>query len=62
MAWGAFDKLRKGLSKTRRGLVGRLTDLFGGRVRLDTETLDGIEEVIAHGDTKASIRLADSRR
>lgn len=62
MAWGAFDKLRKGLSKTRRGLVGRLTDLFGGRVRLDTETLDGIEEMLIGADlgVQASLRIVQT--
>lgn len=61
MAWG-FDKLRKGLSKTRRGLVGQLTDLFGGRVRLDTETLDGIEEMLIGADlgVQASLRIVQT--
>ncbi|HPF35093.1 MAG TPA: signal recognition particle-docking protein FtsY [Candidatus Krumholzibacteria bacterium] len=62
MAWGAFDKLKKGLKKTRQGLVGRLTDLFGGRVRLDTETLDGIEEMLIGADlgVQASLRIVQT--
>ncbi len=62
MAWGAFDKLRKGLRKTRDGIVGRLGDIFGGRVRLDAETLDAIEEMLISADlgVEASLRITRS--
>jgi len=62
MAWGAFDKLRKGLRKTRDGIVGRLGDIFGGRVRLDPETLDAIEEMLISADlgVQASLRITKS--
>ena len=62
MAWGAFDKLRKGLRKTRDGIVGRLGDIFGGRVRLDPETLDAIEEMLISADlgVQASLRITRS--
>jgi len=57
--FGAFDKLRRGLRKTRDGLFGRLGDLFAGRVRLDPETLDEIEEMLIASDlgVKASTRI-----
>jgi fused signal recognition particle receptor len=59
MAWGAFDKLRKGLKKTRQGIVGKLGDMFGSRIRLDTETLDSIEEMLIGADlgVQASLRI-----
>jgi len=62
MAWGAYDKLRKGLQKTRQGLVGRLSDMFGGRVRLDTDTLNAIEEMLIGADlgVQASLRITQS--
>jgi len=47
---GAFDRFRNGLRKTREGVVGRLQSLFGGRIRLDGETLDQIEELLISAD------------
>jgi len=57
--FGAFDKLRRGLRKTRDGIFGRLGDMFSGRVRLDPETLDEIEEMLIASDlgVKASTRI-----
>jgi fused signal recognition particle receptor len=57
--FGAFDKLRRGLRKTRDGLFGRLGSLFSGRVKLDAETLDEIEEMLIGADlgVKASTRI-----
>ncbi len=57
--FGAFDKLRRGLHKTRAGIFGRLGDMFSGRVRLDAETLDEIEEMLIASDlgVKASTRI-----
>ena len=57
--FGAFDKLRRGLRKTRDGLFSRLGTLFSGRVKLDAETLDEIEEMLIGADLgiKASTRI-----
>ncbi len=57
--FGAFDKLRRGLRKTRDGLFGRLGRLLSGRVKLDPETLDEIEEMLIGADlgVKASTRI-----
>lgn len=62
MIRGAFDRLRKGLRKTRDGLVGRLGDLFGGRVKLDADTLDAIEEMLIGADlgVEASVRITSN--
>jgi fused signal recognition particle receptor len=57
--WGAFDQLRKGLKKTRHTLIGRLGDVLTGKVRLDAETLDEIEEMLINADigVKSSMRI-----
>ncbi|MBU0742226.1 signal recognition particle-docking protein FtsY [bacterium] len=57
--FGAFDKLRRGLRKTRDGIFGRLGDMFSGRVRLDPGTLDEIEEMLIASDlgVNASTRI-----
>ncbi len=61
MIKGAFDRFRRGLAKTRAGFVGRLQQLFGHRVRLDTETLDQIEELLISADLGVSSSLAITR-
>lgn len=50
MIRGAINRFRQGLRKTREGLIGRLRSLFGGNVRLDTETLEQIEELLISAD------------
>ncbi|MCB1184777.1 signal recognition particle-docking protein FtsY [bacterium] len=50
MIRGALNRFRNGLRKTREGVVGRLQSLFGGRVRLDEDTLDQIEELLISAD------------
>jgi fused signal recognition particle receptor len=47
---GAFGRFRQGLRKTRDGVVGRLQSIFGGRVKLDEDTLDQIEELLISAD------------
>jgi len=47
---GALNRFRHGLRKTREGVVGRLQSLFGGRVRLDDDTLEQIEELLISAD------------
>jgi fused signal recognition particle receptor len=46
----AFGRFRQGLKKTRESFVGRLSGLFGGRIRLDEDTLDQIEELLIGAD------------
>ena len=50
MIKGAFDRFRKGLSKTRNSVVGKLESIFGSRIRLDEDTLDQIEELLIGAD------------
>jgi fused signal recognition particle receptor len=47
---GTFNRFRAGLRKTRDGVVGGLRSMFGRRVKLDTETLEQIEELLISAD------------
>lgn len=57
--WGTFDRLRKGLNKTRQSMLGRLGDVLTGKVKLDAGTLDEIEEMLINADigVKSSLRI-----
>ena len=55
---GALGRFRRGLRKTREGFVGRLANLFGGRIRLDEGTLDQIEELLIGADMGAKSAVA----
>ena len=60
--FGAIGRLRQGLRKTRDSIVGRLGELFAGKVRLDAATLDEIEALLISADlgVKASTRIVQS--
>ncbi|MCD6335409.1 MAG: signal recognition particle-docking protein FtsY [Candidatus Latescibacterota bacterium] len=45
-----LGRLRKGLSKTREGLLRRLGEVVGGRSKIDEELLEEIEEVLIEAD------------
>ncbi|MCP4290368.1 MAG: signal recognition particle-docking protein FtsY [bacterium] len=47
---GAFNRFRKGLSKTRDSVVGKLQGMFGNSIRLDDDTLEKIEELLISAD------------
>ena len=62
MIKGVLDRFRSGLKKTREGVVGKLQGLFrGGRVRLDQETLDRIEELLIGADMGVASAVAITR-
>ncbi len=61
MIKGAFNRFRSGLRKTREGVVGRLQSLFGGRVRLDEDTLEQIEELLISADMGVKSAVAITR-
>jgi fused signal recognition particle receptor len=60
---GFFDRLKKGLSKTREGLASRLEGILQLR-KWDEETLAGVEESLLAADVgvKATQRLIDAIR
>jgi len=47
---GFLHTLRKGLSKTHQGLVGRLERIFSGKSRMDPDLLDELEEILITAD------------
>ena len=57
-----FGKLKKGLAKTRSNMFGKLGDLFSGKVKLDAETLEEIEEILISSDlgVKTSTRIVSN--
>ena len=61
MIRGAFDRFRSGLRRTREGFVGRLQSIFGGRVKLDEDTLDEIEELLISVDMGVQSAVAITR-
>lgn len=50
MIKGVLNRFRKGLSKTRNSVVGKLQSMFGNRIRLDEDTLEKIEELLISAD------------
>ena len=50
MIRGALNRFRRGLRKTRQGVVGGLRSMCGRRIKLDTETLEQSEERLISAD------------
>lgn len=46
---GFFDRLKEGLSKTRKGFIGKVEAIFTGR-KIDEETLEELEETLISSD------------
>ena len=61
MIRSAMERFRAGLSKTRSGLFARLQALFSGKVKLDEDTLDQIEELLISADMGVKSSLAITR-
>lgn len=57
-----FTKLRNSLTKTRANLVGRIDHLLRGRGRLDTKSLEELEEALIEADVgvKATLELIEA--
>ncbi len=55
---GLFDKLKKGLEKTRNALVGGVDSIFSGGKALDENTLEELEELLISSDI--GVRTASS--
>lgn len=47
---GFFERLRKGLSRTRSGLTGRLDQLISGKKEINEDLLDELEEILFTSD------------
>ncbi|MFT5367282.1 MAG: fused signal recognition particle receptor [Candidatus Latescibacterota bacterium] len=59
-----IDKFKKGLAKTREGLVQKIREVIRLRPKLDEETLEEIEEILIQADVgfDPTMRIIDSLR
>ena len=46
----SIEKLKQGLSKTKKSLLGKITEVVGLSKKIDQELLDKLEEVLLKGD------------
>ncbi|MGE5591551.1 MAG: signal recognition particle-docking protein FtsY [Bacillota bacterium] len=62
MGW--FDRLKSGLSRTREGLVGRITYIVSGAGRIDEDLYDELEETLIQADVgvETSLHLVEHLR
>lgn len=61
---GFFGKLRERLSKTRGGFVERVKTVFRGRLRVDEDVFDQLEEILIEADlgVETTMRVLDDMR
>jgi fused signal recognition particle receptor len=52
---GLFQRFRRGLARTREGLLGSLVQMTVGRKRVDAELLENLEEVLIGADLGVSL-------
>ncbi|MDQ7816104.1 MAG: signal recognition particle-docking protein FtsY [Melioribacteraceae bacterium] len=59
-----FDKLKNGLSKTRNNIIGKITEVFSGKVKFNNSTIDEIEEILLSADigSKTTENIIDKIR
>jgi fused signal recognition particle receptor len=59
-----FKKLKAGLTKTRQGLVEKVTELITGYKKIDEEFFENLEDILIQGDVgvNASVELVDRIR
>ena len=59
-----IDKLRKGLTKTREGMVQKIREVLRRRPEIDEETLEEIEEILIEADVgvEPTLRIIDQLR
>ncbi len=60
---GLFDRLKKGLTKTRSNFVGRIEQVFKGK-KIDDNTIDEFEEILITSDIgiEATVQIIDDLR
>ncbi len=51
---GFFDKLKQGLSKTKKSFLGKIDDIFKNFVRIDEDFFDELEELLICADVGVS--------
>src|SRR4030067_1404896 len=60
---GFFDRLKEGLTKNRKGFIGKVESIFTGR-NIDEETLEELEETLITSDigVKATTEIVEFLR
>ncbi|MGM0602597.1 MAG: signal recognition particle-docking protein FtsY [Bacillota bacterium] len=53
-----FQRLKKGLKKTQKGLVDRVSSIFSGRTGIDDELFEELEEVLIQADVGVKTTFA----
>ncbi len=61
---GLWNRLRRGLGRTRKGLVGRISTALGGAARIDEDVLERLEETLIESDlgVETSLELVERLR
>ena len=61
---GFFGRLRERLGKTRGGLVDRIKGVFQGRLRIDDDVFDELEEILIEADlgVETTLQLIDEMK
>ena len=61
---GLWNRLRRGLGPTRKGLVGRIGTALGGAARIDGDVLERLEETLIESDlgVETSLELVERLR
>lgn len=56
---GLFHRLKEGLTKTRKGFINRVTNLFNGYGKIDEELFEELEEILIQADVgvKTTMKL-----
>ena len=64
MMAGLLDRFRKGLAKTRSGILGRIRDVVRRRPTLDESAIEELEEILIQADVGVgtSLRILDRLR
>ncbi len=59
-----FEKLKNGLTKTRKGFLGRIAGAIGKKRKIDEETIENIEQILIEGDIgfSTSMKIIDCLR
>lgn len=61
---GLWNRLRRGLGRTRKGLAGRISTALGGAARIDEDVLERLEESLIESDlgVETSLELVERLR
>ncbi len=54
---GFFERLKNGLSKTHETIVGKIDSLLLGKKKIDSATLEGLEEILISADIGVSTTM-----